>query len=213
MSVEPMPLDLKQSLEKLAKEKAPGPNPSFSTFHFLLAIELIAEKPIGRNKIAHELGIGEGATRTLIRRLKEEDLTSISKAGCTLTKKGLELWKEYGSNIKKTRIEKNELTFAEYSFAVLVKKSGHKVRTGMEQRDAAIVAGASGATTILFKNGLLVFPSVERNLKKDFPKASNQIARLLKPQEDDTIIVVSSDNIAKAEHGALAAAWTLVDCD
>lgn len=207
-----MPLDLKQSLEKLAKEKAPGPSPSFSTFHFLLAIELIAEKPIGRNKIAHELGIGEGATRTLIRRLKEEGLTSISKAGCTLTKKGLELWKEYGSIIKKTRIEKNELTFAEYSFAVLVKKSGHKVRTGMEQRDAAIVAGARGATTILFKKGLLVFPAVDRNLKKDFPKASNQIARLLKPREDDTIIVVSSDDLAKAEHGALAAAWTLVDC-
>ena len=208
-----MPSNFKQSLEKLAKEKAPGPNPSFSTFHFLRAIELIAEKPIGRNKLAHELGIGEGATRTLIGRLKDEGLTSISKAGCTLTKKGLELWNEYGSIIKKTRIEKNELTFAEYSFAVLVKKSGHKVRTGMEQRDAAIVAGARGATTILFKKGLLVFPAVDRNLKKDFPKASNQIARLLKPQEDDTIIVVSSDDLAKAEHGALAAAWTLVDCD
>jgi predicted transcriptional regulator len=207
-----MLLDVKQSLERLTKEKAPGPNPSFSTFHFLLAIELIAEKPIGRNKLAHELGIGEGATRTMIRRLKDEGLTSISKAGCTLTKKGLELWDEYGSLIKKTRIEKNELTLAEYSFAVLIKKSGHKVRTGMEQRDAAIVAGARGATTILFKKGLLVFPAVDRNLKV-FPKASDQIARLLKPQEDDTIIVVSSDDLARAEHGALAAAWTLVDCD
>jgi predicted transcriptional regulator len=208
-----MPLNLKQSLEKLAEEKAPGPNPSFSTFHFVLAIELIAEKSIGRNKLAHELLIGEGAARTLIRRLKEEDLISISKTGCTLTKKGLELWNEYGSIIKKTRIEKNELAFGEYSYAVLVKKSGHKVRTGMEQRDAAIVAGARGATTILFKNGQLVFPAVDRNLKKDFPKASDQITRLLKPKEDDTIIVVSSDNLAKAEHAALAAAWTLVDCD
>jgi predicted transcriptional regulator len=208
-----MPLSLKQSIEKLTKEKAPGPNPSFSTFHFLLAIELIAEKPIGRNKLAHELGIGEGATRTLIRRLKETGLISMSKAGCTLTQKGIVLWNEYQSIVKKTRIEKNELTFAEYSFAVLVKKSGHKVRTGMEQRDAAIVAGARGATTILFKKGLLVFPAVDRNLKRDFPEASNQIARLLKPQEDDTIIVVSSDDITKAEHGALAAAWTLVDRD
>ena len=208
-----MPLSLKQSIEKLTKEKAPGPNPSFSTFHFLLAIEMIAEKPIGRNKLAHELGIGEGATRTLIRRLKETGLISMSKAGCTLTQKGSELWNEYQSIVKKTRIEKNELTFAEYSFAILVKKSGHKVRTGMEQRDAAIVAGARGATTILFKKGLLVFPAVDRNLKRDFPEASNQIVRLLKPQEDDTIIVVSSDALAKAEHGALAAAWTLVDRD
>jgi predicted transcriptional regulator len=208
-----MPSNLRQSLEKLAKEKAPGPNPSFSTFHFLLAVELIAEKPIGRNKLAQELGIGEGATRTLIKRLKDEELTSMSKAGCVLTEKGRELWDEYRSIIKKTRIEKNELTFAEYSYAVLVKKSGHKVRTGMEQRDAAIVAGARGATTILLKNGQLVFPAVDRNLKIDFPKASDQITRLLKPQEDDTIVVVSSDDLAKAEHAALAAAWTLVDCD
>jgi len=208
-----MPLSLKQSIEKLTKEKAAGPNPSFSTFHFLLAIELIAEKPIGRNKLAHELGIGEGATRTLIRKLKETGLISMSKAGCALTQKGNELWNEYQAIVKKTRIEKNELTFAEYNFAVLVKKSGHKVKTGMEQRDAAIVAGARGATTILFKKGLLVFPAVDRNLKRDFPEASNQIARLLKPQEDDTIIVVSSDDITKAEHGALAAAWTLIDCN
>jgi predicted transcriptional regulator len=208
-----MPSNLKQSLEKLVKEKAPGPNPSFSTFHFLLAIELVAEKSIGRNKMAHELGIGEGATRTLIGRLKDEGLTSISKAGCALTEKGLELWDEYRSVIKKTRVEKNELTFAEYSYAVLVKKSGHKVKTGMEQRDAAIVAGARGATTILLKKGQLVFPAVDHNLERDFPRAADQIARLLKPQEDDTIIVVSSDDLAKAEHGALAAAWTLVNCD
>ena len=207
-----MPPNFKQSLEKLAKEKAPGPNPSFSTFHFLRAIELIAEKSIGRNKLAHELGIGEGATRTLIGRLKDEGLISISKTGCILTQKGQELWSEYRSIIKKTRIEKNELTFAEYSFAVLVEKSGHKVRTGMEQRDAAIMAGAKGATTILFKKGQLVFPAVDRKVKEDFPKASDQIVRLLKPQEDDTIIVVSSDDPAKAEYGALAAAWTLVNC-
>jgi len=208
-----MPSKLKQSIEKLMKEKAPGPNPTFSIFHFLRAIELIAEKPICRNKLAHELGIGEGATRTLIRRLQDEGLTSMSKVGCTLTEKGRELWDAYRSIIKKTRVEKNELAFGEYSYAVLVKKSGHKVRTGMEQRDAAIMAGARGATTILLKNGQLVFPAVDRNLKKDFPKASDQITRLLKPKEDDTIIVVSSDNLAKAEHAALAAAWTLVDCD
>jgi DNA-binding transcriptional regulator PaaX len=207
-----MPSALKQSLEKLAKEKAPGPNPSFSTFHFLLAIELIAEESIGRNKLAEELGIGEGAARTLIGRLKDEGLILISKAGCSLTDKGLKLWNEYRSTIKKVRIEKNELTFADHSFAILVRNSGHKVKTGIEQRDAAIMAGAKGATTILFQNGHLIFPSVDRNIKKDYSKASDQIMHLFKPQENDTVIVVSSDSSTKAEHGALAAAWTLLDC-
>lgn len=208
-----MSFGLKQSLEKLTKEKAPGPSTSFSMFDFLLTIELVAEKSLGRNKLAGMLGIGEGAARTLLRRLKDDELISISKRGCSLTDKGLRLWNKYRSTVSKVRIGKNELTFAEYSFAVLVKNSGHKVKTGMEQRDSAIVAGAKGATTLLLQKGQLVFPEFDRNVKRDFPKASEQITRLLKPQENDTIIVVSSDTVAKAERGALAAAWTLIGDD
>jgi hypothetical protein len=187
---------LRKSLEGLTKGKAPGPNPSFSTFHFLLGIEIIGEKSIGRNKLAEELEIGEGVARTLIGRLKDENL-----------------FNEYRSLIRKVRIEKNELAFADYSFAALVKNSGHKVKTGIEQRDAAVMAGAKGATTMLLQKGQLVFPSVSRNLRSDFPKASDQIMRLLKPQENDAIVVVSSEDSKKAERGALAAAWTLLDCN
>jgi predicted transcriptional regulator len=204
---------LRKSLEGLTKGKAPGPNPSFSTFHFLLGIEIIGEKSIGRNKLAEELEIGEGVARTLIGRLKDENLILISKTGCSLTDKGLKLFNEYRSMIRKVRIEKNELAFADYSFAALVKNSGHKVKTGIEQRDAAVMAGAKGATTMLLQKGQLVFPSVSRNLRSDFPKASDQIMRLLKPQENDAIVVVSSEDSKKAERGALAAAWTLLDCD
>ena len=207
-----MPSVLRKSLEALTKERAPGPNPSFSTFHFLLGIEIIGEKSIGRSKLAEQLGIGEGVARTLIERLKDEDLISTSKTGCSLTEKGLKLLNEYRSMIRKVKIEKNELAFADYSFAVLVKNSGHKVKTGIEQRDAAVMAGAKGATTMLFQKGQLVFPSVTRNLRRDFPKASDQIMHLLKPQDNDAIVVVSSEDSRKAENGALAAAWTLLDC-
>lgn len=201
----------RQLLEKLVEEKPPGPLPSFSAFHLLLALEFIAERTTGRNKLAQELGVGEGAARTLIGRLKGASLVSTSKAGCTLTDRGLKLLRDYTSAIRKVRIEKNELTFEACSFAVLVKNSGHRVKSGMEQRDTAVTAGAKSATTILFKNGRLVFPSMTRDIDEDFPNASSQIRSLLKPQENDAIIVVSSDSSVKAEYGALAAAWTLVN--
>lgn len=204
----------KQLLEKLSSEKAPGPSPSFSMFHLLHAIELISEKTIGRSKLAENLKVGEGAVRTIINRLKDADLVVTSKAGCTLTNEGLRLLREYKSIFKKKiEIGKNELTLADYNFAILIKNCGHKVRSGVEQRDAAVMAGAKGATTIMFKEGRLKIPSVSGNVAKDFPNAANQIVRLLEPEENDVIIIGSADSLGKAEYGTLAAAWTVLnDC-
>ncbi|NWF87466.1 DUF4443 domain-containing protein [Candidatus Bathyarchaeota archaeon] len=207
-----MPRSFKQLLEKIVSEKAPGPSPTFSVFHVLRAIELISEKPIGRTKLAENLVVGEGTTRTIIDRLKEASLIRTSKAGCALTKKGIKFWQEYKSVFeKKVEIGQNELTLANFSFAILVKNCAHKVRSGLEQRDAAVMTGAKGATTIMRKNGCLIIPSVSENVVKDFPKAASQAIRLLHPKENDVAIIVSADTLAKAEYGALAAAWTLLN--
>jgi len=116
-----MPHKFKQLLEKITSEKAPGPSPSFSVLHILHAIELISEETIGRSKLAENLKVGEGTVRTIISRLKDANLIATSKAGCTLTNKGLRLWREYKSVFKKKiEIGKNELTLADYNFAVLV---------------------------------------------------------------------------------------------
>jgi hypothetical protein len=75
------------------------------------------------------------------------------------------------------------------------------------------MAGAKGATTIMFKEGRLKIPSVSDDVTKDFPDAANQIVRLLKPEENDVIIIGSADSLGKAEYGTLAAAWTVLnDC-
>ncbi|MBX5327766.1 MAG: DUF4443 domain-containing protein [Candidatus Bathyarchaeota archaeon] len=208
-----MPHTLKQVLEKLSSEKAPGPSPTFSALHLLHAIELISEKTIGRGKLAQKLNVGEGAIRTLIERLKNADLITTSKTGCSLTSKGMKLWREYATVVKKVEIGKNELTLANYNFAILIRKHGNKIKSGMEQRDAAVRAGAKGATTILFRKGRLMIPSASENVAKDFPEAANQIFGLLKPEENDVIIIGSADNLADAEYGTLAAMWTLInDC-
>lgn len=201
----------KHFLEKLAHEKAAGPSPTFSVFHLLVAIELIAENPIGRNKLAESLEVGDGAVRTIISRLKNAGLLETSKTGCSLTEKGMKLWKEYSSVMKKVEIKKNELALANYSFAVLVKNHGQKVESGMEQRDAAVIMGAKSVTTIVFRKGRLMIPSVSNDVAHDFPQATAQILRLLSPKENDAIVISSADNPGKAEYGALSAAWTLID--
>jgi len=202
----------KQLLEKVASERVPGPSPTFSVLHLLWAIELMAEKSIGRSKLAEGLHVGEGAVRTILGRLKNARLVSTSKTGCALTDNGLRLWKEYRSIFKKKAdIGKIELGLADYNLAILVKGLGHKVKSGVEQRDAAVMAGAKGATTVVFKKGHLVIPSVSSNVVNDFPKAANRIISLLEPNENDVIIIGSANSLAKAEYGTLAAAWTLLN--
>jgi predicted transcriptional regulator len=208
-----MPHQFRQILEQIAKAKTPGPSATFSVYHLLRALELIAKNPIGRAQLAAKLKVGEGAVRTIISRLRNARLVTTSKAGCALTEKGLDLWKDYQSLLVKVEIGKNELTVANCSSAVLIKNCARKLKSGMEQRDAAVIAGARSATTIISRNGHLAIPSVSDNIARDFPRAAEQILSLLKPREEDAVVVASADSMEKAENGALAAAWTLLNCE
>ncbi|MBC7130245.1 DUF4443 domain-containing protein [Candidatus Bathyarchaeota archaeon] len=206
-----MSVKIRKILENIAGERAPGPAPTFSVFHVIRALELIAEKPIGRGKLAEKLGIGPGAIRTIVNRLKSTGLISTSKSGCSLTSKGLKLYKEirkiFGG---KSKIDDGKLIQAKYNFAILAKKCGHKVKSGMEQRDAAIKVGAKGAAVIVVKDGRFIIPSASEDASKDYPTLVKNLVELFKPEENDVIIIGGADSQEMAEYGAMAAAWTLI---
>jgi len=210
-------LTIKKLLEGLLREKAPGPSPSFSLFHVIKALELTArEGPIGRGKLAKGLGTGGGTTRTLLNRLKDAGLIATSKPGCSLTSEGKKIWSRFQSIFpRKVELEESNLTLSKCNVAVLIKGCGDSVKTGVEQRDAAILTGAKGATTLVFRNHRLIQPGISENLARDFPAVFNQISGRLKLEDNDVIVVGSADTWEKAEYGALAAAWTLIedDCD
>ncbi len=207
-----MPVKLKDFLEKLASEKAPGPTPTFSALHLLYSLKLIAEGPIGRGRLATELKVGPGAIRTIIKRLKDESLIITSKAGCKLTSKGEKIWKEFKEILGgEGEIEGDKLINANRNFAILVRKLDYKVKSGIEQRDAAIKVGAKGAAVIIFKGERLIIPSVSDDVSKDFPKLAEQIIKLFKPNENDVIVVAGADDLHTARYGAMAAFWTLLE--
>jgi len=205
-------MNVKEILNSLIKEKAPGPALTFTLLHLIKALELMAEGPIGRGKLAKNLGVGEGTVRTIIKRLKDSNIIEISREGCHLTSFGRKLWEKFKKKIpKKVFLEKNEFSLAQYSVAVLVKGCGSKVRTGMKQRDAAIMVGADGATTLVVKDKKLIIPGVSDNIAKDYPVAYKQIVKLLNPEQNDVVIVGTAKTREKAEYGALAAALTLLE--
>ena len=63
---------LKKFMQQIAGKKAPGPSTTFTIFHVFYALELMSQKPFGRNKLAEKLNVGDGAVRTIISRLEKQ---------------------------------------------------------------------------------------------------------------------------------------------
>jgi predicted transcriptional regulator len=202
----------KHLIEEITSQKAPGPSTTFKTAHIFYALELMAEKPVGRNRISRQLNVGEGAVRTIISRLKRAGLILTTKEGCSLTPRGLNVWKKFTEIFPiRAEIEKTEITKSEYNYAFLVKNSGHKIQSGIEQRDAAIMAGAKRAVIIVSRNGHLIIASVSDNLEREFPSATSQILSKIHPENNDVIIIVGAGIPQNAKQGAFAASWALLD--
>ena len=207
-----MSLEIRKILEKLIFDKAPGPRPSFSIFDVIKALGIISESgSVGRMKLSEKLRLGRGATRTLLTRLVDAKLISISRNGCSLTTKGKDLWKEIEKVIPHiSKIGQNELTFAAHNVIVQVRGRGERVNKGIEQRDAAVRAGAKGAITLICKGKKLILPTITDDAARSYPIAYQQITHLLNLRDNDVAIIVCADNLKDAEYGALAAAYTIL---
>jgi predicted transcriptional regulator len=207
-----MSLNIKKIIKGIVHEKAPGPSTSFSMFHVVYALELISEKSIGRSKLAKQLEVGEGVIRTIINHLKEAKLITTSKQGCKLSNKGLELWRSIEEVFPyRVEVKRTILNNSKYSFAFLVKNSGHKIKSGIVQRDAAIMGGARRSIAIVAKNNKLAIDSVSDDIKKDFPDASKKLLKNIFPENNDVIIVAGADSAIRAKRGAFAASWVLIN--
>ena len=203
---------MKGFFEELISSGMPGPRPSFSVFDIVKTLMILAEfGSIGRGKLSEKLSLGGGAVRTLLSRLSEAGLISISRSGCALTEEGKRLYREVKRVIPKMcRIGPNELTFAEYNVIVQVRGGAEKVRKGIEQRDAAVRAGAKGAVTLIYRNNKLIMPAITKDVSKSYPVAYQQIIDIVDLDEEDVAIIVCADDPKSAEYGALAAAWTII---
>ncbi len=180
-------------------------------FHIFFALELMAQKPIGRNKLAEKMNVGEGAIRTIISRLKDADLIATAKEGCSLTEKGRETWHIFEELFPASgEIEQTELTHSPYNYAFLVKNRGGKIGSGIEQRDAAIMGGAKRALAIVSRKGHLIIEGVSRGIETEYPQAAQKILKNIKPEENDVIVVAGADDSVRAKRGAFAAAWVLI---
>ena len=155
----------------------------------------------------HELGLGEGSVKTLVKHLKVHGLVENSNAGMWLTNKGKMIHTKLQISIpKEMNMSKCSISLGKFNHAVLLKNMSYNIKNGIEQRDAAIKAGAIGATTLIFKHKKLEIPGTGEDFTKNDPKTHLLIVEKLEPEENDVVIIASSHDKKIAEMAAKSTA-------
>ena len=202
-----------KTLQKVANRYAPSRVLSFDMVHVFKTLQLIQERGhVSRDALCEELELGEGTIKTLVRHLKMQNLIESTNAGTKMTKKGNLFFSELSDSMpSEISLSKCAITLGKHNYAVLVKQMSSAVKSGIEQRDAAIKMGASGATTLLFKDNKFLIPRIDFDALKDEHQLSEQLIENLNPEDGD-VIIIGSDNRSKkkAEFAAKSAALVTI---
>ena len=183
-----------------------GPVPKFNDYHIWKAFQCLDEtSPVGRKKLSQLLGIGEGSTRTILSMMQDQSMITIGKSGILLTEAGAEFKKSVHMDVADVSI--SDLTIGDRDCAVRVPKMARNVKYGCEERDAAINSGATGATTLIYTNGKLIFPG------SDYPvdaEIESKIRSVFSLKNDDVVIIGTGPTEESAEIGAVIAGLTIM---
>lgn len=198
---------------KVAERHAPSRMLSFDMVHVFKTMQMMDENhKISRSLIMRELDLGEGSVKTIVRHMKISGLVENSNAGMWLTNKGKSIYAKIHILIpKEMNIPKGSVTLGKFNHAILLKNMAYNIRSGIEQRDAAIKAGALGATTLIFRNERLLLPGTGEDLMKNDQKIHSLIIEKMIPEENDVIIIGSSQSKRIAEMAAKSAALFTIE--
>ena len=195
---------------EIGKSTASGPMPLFQEYHLLMALLVIRDRgPLGRKQLSRDVEIGEGSVRSILKRLIRANYITTERNGNVITAEGSRFMEELGLEVISVR--GGDISLGDCDVAVLVPGAGERIPDGFSQRDAAVRAGARGATTLVFRDGGLIFPMDGRHLNDDGILSQFCDAYERWPlEEDDVIIIGTADDEKNATKGALAAALDIL---
>lgn len=204
--------DIQELLAALDLRKRSGPPTQFQSWHLLAAFLAFSqtEDPLGRYELGAQLKLGGGSVRSLVRHLHTQGLIQpVGRRGHELSDRGKRHRETLRQVLVKTiAVPESTYTVDRDNVACQLRRRAHRITDGVRQRDAAMQAGATGATTLVQGQDptFITMPSAHR-----IPKAD--VAAILEPfnlQEGDALIIGSAPTEVAARLGALAAVLTLL---
>ena len=172
------------------------------------------KRPMGRYKLSEITGIPEGVLRSFLKRLTESNFCKkYGKKGHDLSEKGRTFVKEIKKLIVDFKhFDAKDLTVSRVDFACQIRGIADKIDISktVEVRDIALIAGSTGATTIIFEAGELQGPAIDFHLVSRWPVVTGDIYHSFNLKDGDVIIVATGRDLIHARRGAFAAALTLI---
>jgi hypothetical protein len=201
-----------RALEKVATRYAPSRLLSFGAVHVLVALQVMQQEGrASRDALCKRLGLGGGAAKTLVKHMKMRGLVETSNGGTRMTARGRAVCQGIISAMPaEMALPKSSVALGRHNYAVLLKEFGFAVGSGIEQRDAAIRMGATGATTLLYREGRFVMPDSSHDPLRKEPALRRELIEKLQPEEGDAIIIGSADTGRVAELAAKDAALATI---
>ena len=191
--------------------------PAFKPYHIAVALVMIGrEQPLGRYELCDNLSIGEGSARTLLKRLSDAGyIIADGKQGQRLTVSGQMMFDKISKDIPLgLYLDVKGLIVHKVGYANLIKNKRTAITDGVRQRDEAIIQGGYdkvGATTLVHKNGSIVMPPDDFNVLLAYETETLLLIESLRPEDNDVIVIGSSDDSNLAREISMAAAMTLFD--
>ncbi|HSA98178.1 MAG TPA: DUF4443 domain-containing protein [Candidatus Nitrosotenuis sp.] len=201
-----------RTLQNIVSRKGSSKVLTFSVPHVFKALQMLHENNyVSRSGFCQSLHMGEGAVKTMIAHLKEELMVDSTKSGTFLTTRGKNFIKNILEIIfAECDIKKCQIAQGRFNHAVILKNYSFAIKTGVEQRDYTILYGASGATTLLYKEGRFVFPNENADCLLGDQKTKNVLLTKMRPKNGDMVIIASANDPFVAEIAAKnSALWTL----
>ena len=199
-------------LEKVASRYAPSRLLSFDEVHVFMALQLIhAHGHASRTALQKELALGSGAVRTIVKHMKMNGLIQTSNGGTKMTAKGRGIWGGLAASMPaEMPMPRSSISLGRYNYAVLLRDLGFAIKSGIEQRDAAIRIGGTGATMLLCGDGgFFMQDSREDPLKKE-GGLKKELLEKLRPADGDAVIIGGADSGKAAELAAKSAALATI---
>jgi len=190
-----------------------GIRPKYSSYHVIKVLELLGLKqPIGRIKLAEEVGLSETSVRTMIRRLKDKNVVVVDPvAGAILSDKGLMLWNTWSQAIRYCKDVNVSHLIGDKPIACIVISKGENVinKIGLiKVRDTIIRHGADGALIVLIDDKGAYIPSPTGEKYYD-----EQLTQNLKStcSSGDVVLISWSKTYRDAEKSLIEALISLLE--
>ena len=188
--------------------------PTYKLPHVVYTIMILGQSSqgVGRYRIKKEIGLGEGSIKTLLIRLKDEEIISTEskrQMGHLLTPKGIQIFQTIIQMLpipQSIENEQNKFVVGKFAMYTLIRKEYQRDYTqiGISQRDEAIKIGGTGATVLIYNNHEFMFPD---NYSITIPEIHDQC------DQGDLVVIGGGETDNQARLSAIAAALSLLKMD